>query len=265
MANQDILGRNNVKVVGGGASTVVLAHSLGCDQNVWRYVAPELAKSCRVVLFDYVGSGRSDRAAYDPVRYGSLNGYVTDLLEVLEATADDPVTLVGHSVSGSIGIRAAVKAPQRFERLALVSPNPFFVNADGWIGGLNRSEVDEFLQLMDQNFMGWATTFASVVALEEDVRRELTESFCSTDPRTLRRFAEIALLTDVRSELAQVTTRSLILQCTQDGVAPPSVGEFMARQMPHTTLRMLDAAGHCPHLSHPALVAEALVDFLAGP
>jgi sigma-B regulation protein RsbQ len=261
----DVLRRNNVTVQGSGARTLLLAHGLGCDQNVWHHIAPLLARDHRVVLFDYVGSGRSDPEAYDPVRYGSLEGYACDLIEVARAAGPAPV-LVAHSISGALGVLASVAAPGLFERMVFLAPSPCFLNhPPDYFGGLNRSDIDDFLALMDQNFLGWANIFAGLVAREDEVVREMNESFCATDPRALRRFVELVFNCDVRALLPRVRTRTLVVQCSEDAVAPRSVGEFLCRQMPAATFRLVDAVGHCPHLSHPALVAGLVREFVDAP
>jgi sigma-B regulation protein RsbQ len=246
------LRRNNVQVRGAGPRTLVFAHGLGCDQNVWRRLAPRFERDHRIVLFDYVGSGGSDRSAYDANRYGTLEGYAQDLAEVVEALDLKSPVLVAHSISSTIGLLAVHSAPALFDRLVFLAPSPRFLNdPPDYVGGL------------DQNFMGWAETFSSLVAPDSAVAREMKESFCSTDPRTIRTFAELTLYSDVRKLLPQVDRASLILQCSDDSVVPLAVGEFMQRELRNSTLNVLEVAGHCPHLSDPAVVEDRIRPFLS--
>jgi sigma-B regulation protein RsbQ len=258
----DVLRRNNVLVSGSG-SAVVFGHGLGCDQTVWRSVAPRFTRDHRVILFDYVGCGASDRSAYDPARYGALNGYAQDLVEIVRALELEGATFVGHSVSGSIGILASLAAPELFGRMVLLAPSPRFLNdPPDYVGGMERRDVSDFLDLMEQNFVDWSTMFAGIVAPRADVAKHMAESFRATDPRTLRPFAELTLLHDVRSLLPRVDVPTLIVQSSDDAVAPVGVGQFMHRTIPASSYRLLNVEGHCPHLSHPDVVERVVREFL---
>jgi sigma-B regulation protein RsbQ len=267
----EIMARNNVRVSGRGADapTILFAHGFGCDQNMWRFVAPAFEADHRVVLFDYVGSGRSDIAAYRPERYGSLDGYAQDVLDVCGALDLRDAVFVGHSVSGMVGALAAIRQPERFSRLVLIGPSPCYVNhPPDYVGGFERADIEGLLDLMDKNFIGWASFLAPVVMQNPDrpgLARELEESFCSTDPRVARRFAEVTFLSDNRADVPRVPVPSLILQCAEDAIAPPPVGEYLRRHLPASTLRMLDATGHCPHMSHPDETVRAIREYLASP
>jgi sigma-B regulation protein RsbQ len=258
--------RNNVTTLGRGPRSLLFANGFGCDQSIWRFVAPALASDHRVVLFDYVGSGRSDASAYDPRRYGSLDGYVRDLVEVAEALELSDAILVGHSVGCSLGIRAAIAAPERFERLVLVGPSPRFLDdPPDYVGGFQRSDVDALLELMDQNFSGWAAAFSGMVIKEAGLARELRDIFCALDRRAASRFAELTFLSDVRADLPSVRQPCLVLQCARDDIAPTVVGEYMRRHLPRSTYVLLDAEGHCPHLSHPREVEARVREYLRTP
>src|SRR5688572_26295025 len=98
--SQNVLARNNVKVFGKGTQPLLFAHGFGCDQNMWRFITPAFEEEYRIVLLDYVGAGKSDLTAYDPVRYGSLEGYTQDILDVCEVLDLSHTIFVGHSVSG---------------------------------------------------------------------------------------------------------------------------------------------------------------------
>jgi len=263
--SQDIIARNNVRVSGRGTQPMLFAHGFGCDQNMWRYVAPAFEDDYRVVLFDYVGSGRSDVKAYDHGRYGNLEGYAQDVLDVIEALDLRDVIFVGHSVSSMIGVLAANREPDRFDRLVLIGPSPRYINDAPYVGGFDRADIDGLFEMMDRNFLGWANFLAPAIMKNSDrpeLGEELTESFCSTDPIMARRFAEATFYADNRSDLAEVTVPSLILQCSEDMVAPAEVGNYLSEQLPGSTLRVMKATGHCPHMSHPEETISLIREYL---
>ncbi len=262
----DIQRRNNVTELGSGKRTILFANGFGCDQTIWRFVAPAFARDHHVVLFDYVGSGRSDSAAYDPRRYGSLDGYARDLVEVAASLDLRDAVLVGHSIGCTVGIRAALAAPQHFERLVLVAPSPRFLNdPPDYLGGFERSDVDALLDLMDRNFLGWAAAFSGMVIKEPGLARELNATFCALDRRTASRFAELTFLSDVRADLPRVEQSCLVLQCSHDNVAPVGVGEYVHRHLPRSRYVLLDAAGHCPHVTNPREVEARVRAYLRTP
>lgn len=262
----DILRRNNVKVSGRGPRAIMFAHGFGCDQNMWRYVAPDFEQDFRVVLFDYVGSGKSDIRAYDPQKYSTLEGYAQDVLDVCRALNLSDVVFVGHSVSGMIGLLASLKEPDLFDRLILVGPSPRYIDdPPEYRGGFGRADIDGLLDLMDKNYIGWASFLAPVVTKNADrpeLARELEESFCSTDPRVARRFAEATFLSDNRADLPLARVRSLIMQCSDDAVAPTEVGQYLSRNLRGSTFRQLEATGHCPHMSHPEETVRVIREYL---
>jgi len=262
---QDILSRNNVRVSGRGTQPMLFAHGFGCDQNMWRFVAPAFEDDYQIVLFDYVGSGRSDLAVYDGARYATLDGYAQDVLDVVHALDLRDVVFVGHSVSGMVGVLAANREPERFERLVLIGPSPRYVNDPPYVGGFERGDIEGLLDMMEHNYIGWANFLAPAIVKNPDrpeLGEELTESFCSTDPVIARRFAEATFLSDNRDDLARVTVPSLILQCSDDMVAPTEVGEYLHRETPGSTLRVMKATGHCPHMSHPEETIELMREYL---
>jgi sigma-B regulation protein RsbQ len=264
--SEDVLKRNNVKVSGRGERPLMFAHGFGCDQNMWRFVAPAFEDDFRVVLFDYVGSGKSDLRAYDPRRYSTLDGYARDVLDVCHALNLSDVIFVGHSVSSMVGVLASVKAPRLFSRLILVGPSPRYVNdPPDYFGGFEREDILGLLDLMEKNYVGWASFLAPVVAKNPErpeLAGELRESFCSTDPRVARRFAEATFLADNRGDLAEVRVPSLIMQCSEDAIAPLEVGDYLSRHLPGGTLRVLEATGHCPHMSHPEETVRVIREYL---
>lgn len=264
----DILKRNNVRVVGRSGQPMLFAHGFGCDQNMWRFIAPAFEEDYRIVLFDYVGAGKSDLMAYDAERYSTLDGYSEDVLDVCRALDLNNIIFVGHSVSGVVGILAAIRKPELFDRLIFVSPSPSYINdLPAYRGGLDRADVEALLQMMEKNYMGWANYLAPAVMGNQaglGLTAELEQSFCSTDPVIARRFAQATFLSDNREDLPTVSVPSFILQCSEDAIAPVEVGQFMHRSMPESTLTILEAHGHCPHMSHPDLTIRAIKDYLAG-
>ena len=261
----DIQRRNNVRVSGAGSATMVFAHGFGCDQNMWRLLAPEFEQRYRVLTFDLVGSGSSDLGAYDRAKYDSLHGYVADLLEIIDAYATGPVIFVGHSVSAMIGMLAAKRAPELFDDLVLVGPSPRYIDDEGYLGGFSEAQIHELLEFLDSNHMGWSHAMAPVImgnADRPELGEELTNSFCRTDPDIARRFARATFLSDNRADLEGVTTRALILQCAEDVIAPREVGEYVHRMLPNSQLVILDATGHCPNLSAPGETIRAIRAFV---
>jgi sigma-B regulation protein RsbQ len=260
--------RNNVNVLGQGTQPMMFAHGFGCDQNMWRLIAPAFTADHRVVLFDYVGAGKSDRGACSPERYSSLDGYARDVLDICEALDLRDVIFVGHSVSGMIGLLAAMRAPERFAQLIMVSPSPSYLNdLPHYRGGFEREEIDGLLGMMEKNYMGWANMLAPLImqnAERPELARELEQSFCSTDPVIARRFAEVTFFSDNRKDLPNAPVPSLILQCTQDTIAPVEVGQYMHRHMPASTLQLLQATGHCPHMSHPQETIQQIRTYLSS-
>ena len=262
----DALKRNNVHVIGEGERTFLLAHGFGCDQNMWQFLVPQLTGHGRLVLFDFVGSGRSDISAYSSERYSQLDGYARDVLEVMAHFADTPAVFVGHSVGASVGMIAADRQPELFSHLALVCPSPCFINdPPDYEGGFERSDLEELIDLMDQNYIGWAEYLAPLVAgadADQEIVGTLSGSFCSTDPIIARNFAMATFFSDQRALLPRIRQPSLILQSRTDTLAPVAVGRYMQQQIPNSHLVEVDAMGHCLHMTHPQQVSRALAQFL---
>jgi sigma-B regulation protein RsbQ len=264
--------RNNVKVFGKGMQPMLFAHGFGCDQNMWRFVTPAFENDYRIVLFDYVGSGKSDLAAYDPERYATLGGYADDVLDVCNAFDLQDVIFVGHSVSSMVGVLVANREPALFEKLILIGPSPRYINdPPDYVGGFERSDIEGLLETMEKNYLGWANFLAPAIMKNPDrpeLSAELEASFCSTDPVIAKRFAEVTFFADNRGDLAAVQVPSLIMQCSEDILAPNAVGDYLSRELPRSTLRVLRAIGHCPHMSHPeetiAVMREYLQERVAG-
>jgi sigma-B regulation protein RsbQ len=265
LASMSVIRRHNVNIVGNGQKTMMLAHGYGCDQLMWRFLVTAFQNEYRLVLFDYVGAGKSDLSQYSRERYGTLNGYADDVLEIIEAVSAAPVIFVGHSVSAIIGVLAANKKPSAFERLVLIGPSPCYINEGEYVGGFGKDDIDGLLQTLDENHLGWSRAMAPIIMKNEnrpELASELTESFCRTDPEIAKHFARVTFLSDNRADLPLVKVPSLVMQCSDDSIAPDSVGEYVHRRLPDSTFVKLQATGHCPHLSSPAEVVRRIEDYL---
>lgn len=261
----NVVQRNNVRVSGTAGQAMVFAHGFGCDQNMWRFVAPAFESTHPVVLFDHVGAGRSDLASYDRQKYGTLEGYATDVLELLHELDLSDVVFVGHSVSAMIGVLAAGREPSRFGALVLVGPSPRYINDDDYEGGFSQQDIEELLDSLDSNYLGWSTAMAPVIMGNRErpeLGSELANSFCRMDPAIASQFARVTFMSDNRQDLSSVNVPTLILQCSEDVIAPSSVGDFIHAQIPGSELVHLKATGHCPNLSAPDETIAAITSFL---
>jgi sigma-B regulation protein RsbQ len=257
--------RNNVNVRGTGSTAMVFAHGYGCDQNMWRLLTPAFEDRYRVITYDLVGAGGSDLKAYDLKKYSTLHGHARDVIEIVAELADGPCIFVGHSVSAMIGLLAGIGEPQRFAAHVMIGPSPCYINDGDYVGGFSRDDINSLLDTLDSNYLGWASTMAPTIMGAPDrpeLGRELTNSFCQTEPDIAKHFARVTFLSDNRADLPKLQTRTLILQCTDDIIAPCAVGDYMARTIPNSTLRHIENIGHCPHLSAPQAIASAINDFL---
>ncbi|HEV2517995.1 MAG TPA: alpha/beta hydrolase [Devosia sp.] len=260
-----VIFRNHVVTAGAGVKPMLFGHGFGCDQNMWRLVAPAFEADYLTVLFDHVGAGKSDLTAYDAGKYSSLEGYADDLVEIGRALGVSGGVFVGHSVSAMIGVLASLKAPEMFESLVLVGPSPRYVDAEGYHGGFTAAQIEELLASLADNHMGWSAAMAPAImgnADRPELGEELTNSFCRTDPAIARQFARTTFTSDNRADLAKVTARTLILQCSDDIIAPEAVGAYVRDSIPGSEMKILEATGHCPNLSAPAEVIAAIRDFL---
>lgn len=265
----DILARHAVRDTGdSNGQPMVFAHGFGCDQTLWRFVAPAFEDTHRVITFDYVGAGRSDRGAYDPARYATLDGYAADILEICRALELEDVIFVGHSVSATIAMLAAIAEPALFSDLVLVTPSPRYLDdPPEYRGGFGRADIDGLLGMMDVNATGWAAFLAPVVMgnpEQPELATDLEATFCSIDPVMARQFAEVTFLSDNREDLHKVSTPSLIMQVSNDVVAPISVGEYLHANLEDSTLCTIEGTGHCPHVSHPGEAIRLIRDYLGA-
>lgn len=263
----DIRGRFHVNTRGIGKRALVFVHGFGCEQTMWRFVAPAFETDHRVVLFDLAGCGRADPSAYDKNRHASLAGYAEDVLDICRSLELENAVLVGHSVAAMIGVLAAIRRPEQFSGLVLVAPSPRYVNAEGYLGGFTRADIDGLIDSLDTNYLGWASTVAPMIMgnpERPELTQELHNSFCRMNPDIARAFARVTFLSDNRDDLPKVRTRSLLLQVTNDVIAPVSVGDYMHRRLPQNELVLLNTRGHCPHLSAPRETIAAISTWLAA-
>jgi sigma-B regulation protein RsbQ len=262
----DVRSRNNVREFGPPlGQPMVFAHGFGCDQSMWLEVASAFVPSFRVVLFDHVGAGNSDLAAYDSVKYGSLQGYADDVVEICSALGLERIIFVGHSVAAMIGVLAAAAAPDLIEKLVLVGPSPRYTNDGDYVGGFEWADIEELLSSLDDNYLGWSSSMAPVIMgnpERPELGARLTDSFCRTDPAIAKEFAAVTFRSDNREDLRGVRVPALILQCSHDPIAPREVGDFVHRMIPGSALVVLSATGHCPNVSAPAEVVDAIRSFV---
>lgn len=257
--------RHNISIQGEGKLTLLFAHGYGCDQNMWRPVADTFVEDCRVILFDYVGFGKSDLSAYRSERYCTLDAYAADVVEIARHLNLSDAVFIGHSVSAMIGAIASIEAPEIFSDIIMVGPSPYYLQDSDYDGGFTRDEINEMLEFLDRNHLGWSQTMAPVIMGNADRPRlgeKLTNSFCSTDPQVARDFAKVTFLSDCRQALSKVTARTLILQCQNDIIAPENVGQYVHETIPGSEIVFLNASGHCPNLSAPEEVIAAIRGFL---
>ncbi|APG59498.1 alpha/beta fold hydrolase [Christiangramia salexigens] len=261
----NIVKRNNIKIKGKGTQPMIFAHGYGCDQNMWRFIVPAFEEDYKIILFDHVGAGNSDAKAYSKDKYSSLKGYAEDILEICDALQLEDVILVGHSVSSMIAVLAANKKPSIFSKLILIGPSPRYINENSYKGGFEREDIDELMEALDSNYLGWSNNMAPVIMgtnNKAELGEELANSFCRTDPEIAKHFASVTFLSDNREDLTKVKVPSLILQCSEDVLAPLVVGEYIHENIQNSSLRVLKATGHCPNLSAPEETIEVMKDYL---
>lgn len=263
-----ILERSNVTISGAsgpGTQAIVFLHGLGGDQSMWRLIAPTFEDRYQVILLDLIGAGKSDLTAYSTVTHGSLDGHAADLLNVLSALALHDVIFVGHSVAAMIGVIAAVREPQRFAKMVLVSPSPRFINEKGYAGGFEQKDINELLAAMEGDYHGWSNGFAPVMMGQHqspELVMELTNSFVRTNPDIARHFARVTFFSDTRAELGFLTIPTLIVQSAHDVIAPLAVGHYINEQLADSRMVVVETGGHCPHLSAPQKTQSAMDRFL---
>ncbi|SIT90483.1 alpha/beta fold hydrolase [Pontibacter indicus] len=261
----DVLKRNNINMFGKGEQALMFGHGFGCDQNMWRFVTPAFQQQYKIVLFDHVGAGNSDLEAYDTHKYGSLQGYASDILEMCQELDLENVIFVGHSVSAMMGVLSAIREPDLFSKLILIGPSPCYINDENYVGGFDRADVLSMLAYMEHDYPLWADTFAPLIMGNPDkpsLGEELAQSFCNTDPDIARHFAQVTFLSDNRQDLPKLQTETLIMQCAEDIIAPAEVGDYVHHAIRNSTLVQMEATGHCPNLSAPLETIAIIDDFL---
>lgn len=262
---QDIISRNYINRLGKGNEPMMFAHGYGCDQNMWRFITPAFEKDYDIILFDHVGSGNSDEHAYDFEKYNDLNGYADDIVEICEVLKLEKVTFIGHSVSSIIGALAAAKRPELFKALILIGPSPCYINNDEYYGGFSKQNIDELIETLESNYLGWSSSITPVIAgtpNKSEFSEELHNSFCRMNPKIAKHFARVTFLGDNREDLSKVSVPALIIQSNPDIIAPVEVGKFVNKKIPNSSFTQLDSPGHCPHLTAPEQTIKAMKFYL---
>jgi len=261
----DVYARNNITIFGAAdGPLIVLAHGFGCDQRLWRLVVDRLKNEFRLLLLDHVGSGDSDPASWDAQKYSSLTGYAADVVDLVRELDLHEVVFVGHSVAAMIGALAVIAEPGRFAKLIMLTPSPRYVDDGDYRGGFSRSDIDELLESLELNYLGWSHAMAPVIMGTPDrpeLEDELAETFCRNNPTYARVFARAMFLSDNRDDLARIPVPTLVIECAQDAIAPREVGAYVQQRIPGSRLVTLDATGHCPQVSAPDATAAAISDF----
>jgi len=261
----DVLKRNNVKILGQGNQTMIFAHGFGCDQNTWRYVIDSFKDSYKIVLFDYVGAGKSDLDSYDSKKYNSLKGYANDIIEICEVLNIKDAIFVGHSVSSMIGMLAAIEQPSYFSKMIFLGPSARYIHDNDYNGAMNQEDLLALLEVMDSNYLGWSQQMAPAIMGNPDkpsLGEDLTNSFCATNPDIAKDFARVTFLSDNRADLPLLQVQSLTLQCAEDVLAPEHSGQYIYENTPGNTMIQLKATGHCPHLSAPDEIITLIKSFI---
>lgn len=263
--NNDIVARNHINRFGHGNQSIIFAHGYGCDQNMWRFITPAFEKNFDIILFDHVGSGKSDENHYDFIKYNSLDGYAGDVIEMVEKLKLKRVIFVGHSVSSMIGLLAAAKRPDLFKSLVMIGPSPCYINKVDYYGGFTKEDIDELVETLESNYLGWSSLITPVIAGNPDkpeFAKELHNSFCQMNPNIAKHFAKVTFLGDNRIDLGRLSTPTLVIQCHPDSIAPVKVGEYVWKNLQNGTYTQLDASGHCPHLTAPEQTIKAIKTYL---
>ncbi len=261
-----VLKRNNVNVQGQGNQTLIFAHGFGADQTIWRYIVPAFESDYRIVLFDYVGAGKSDFTAYSRSRYSSLYGYADDLLELCAELKLTNTILVGHSVSAMVGLLASLLEPECFSHLIFIGASPRYLNDVDYYGGFEQSDLDAIYTAMSTNYEAWACGFFASLMMGNPERPSLAREYASTlaavRPDIALALAHAIFQSDFRDNLPRLTVPTLILQASDDKAVPPEVGQYLASKIPSSQLVNIDARGHLPHLSAPEEVIRAMRAYL---
>lgn len=260
-----IIKRNSINIIGNGSKNMMFAHGFGCDQNMWRFITPAFLDDYKIILFDHVGSGNSDLKAYDFNKYDTLQGYADDIIEIADELALEDIVFVGHSVSAMIGAIAAINKPDLFESLIMIGPSPSYINQDEYKGGFSSDDINELLSSLESNYLGWSSAMTPVImgnAERPELAEELTSSFCRNDPKIAEHFARVTFLGDYRDILKKIAVNTLIMQCSTDIIAPIEVGHYLQENIKNSSLNIMEATGHCPHLSAPKETINIMKGFI---
>ena len=261
---ENIVKRNCVQIKGHGEQVILFAHGFGCDQQMWQYIQPHFEQHYKLIYFDYVGSGRSDRLAYDSHKYASLTGYAQDVKDIIQSLQLENIIFVGHSISSMIGLLAAIEMPEKFQKLIMIGPSPCYLNDGEYKGGFNKEDIEELLTMMEMNFTGWASYMAPMVSDDSSpiFAEQLEETFVSGNPRIARQFAEVTFYSDYRQKLQELTVPTLIIQCSDDSIVPIHVGQYLHEHLANSELVIMEAKGHYPHISQSAETAEIITTYI---
>lgn len=263
--NNPVFKKNNINIFGKGTQPMLFAHGYGCNQEMWRLVTPAFEEDYQIHLFDHVGSGESQVEKYDFSKYKSLQGYADDLIDICDSLSLKRSVLVAHSVSSMIATLAAVSRPDLFDKLIMIGPSPRYINEGEYFGGFDQQDIDELIETLESNYLGWSSFITPVIVgnpEKEEYSNELHTSFCSMDPAIAKHFAKVTFTGDNRQDLQKLKTPTLIIQTHPDVIAPKEVGNYVHSQISNSELVQLDCSGHCPHLTAPDLVIEAIRNFL---
>jgi sigma-B regulation protein RsbQ len=258
---------NAITLRGNGAKPMLFVHGFGTDQAMWRYIAPAFEDSHKVVLYDHIGSGRSDLRLYDKRKYAHYEGYADDLIEICDALDLRGIDLAAHSAGCMMAVLAARRCSELFDRLMLLGASPCYVNHEDYTGGFSREDINDLLAFLEINPAGWSANLTPMVmanAERPELAAELEAFFVRNDPKIMHHFACAVFLSDHRADLEGLKVPTLIMQCRDDIVAPLEVGDYMHAKLPNSTLKVLDTHGHYPQLSHPGPVTDAIRDYLNG-
>jgi sigma-B regulation protein RsbQ len=262
---EKLIKQNNVTILGTGSQVMFFVHGYGCDQNMWRFITPHFKDTYKIVLIDLVGCGKSDESVYDYDKYNSLEGHANDIINICDALNLEDVCMVAHSVSAMIATLAAVKRPALFKKLIMIGPSPRYINDADYFGGFSEKDIEELLETLDSNYLGWSSAMAPVIMDNLDrpeLAAELETSFCQNNPEIASHFAKVTFLADNRSDLKKLATDTLIIQSKKDAIASLEVGQFVHKNIENSKLVVLESTGHCPHMSAPNKTIEAMKNYL---